>query len=148
MNPLCSASLSLILGWVGVAGSALACPKVTLQTDDDFSQRWPNLPERIRGALAGREGIDTCARVKLGVDGKRIRVEVVLEDGRSASRSLQRSEDVIPTLEALLFVPRTHEAESDVKVEAEPEPEPEPEPQPEAEPEPRPAEPPDRKSVV
>jgi hypothetical protein len=132
MKPLRAVSLSLILGSVGVAGPLLACPKLELQTDDELSRRWPDLTERIQSALGGREGIDTCARVKLGARGTAIQVEVILEDGRSASRSVQRNEDVIPTLEALLFVPRTEASPP----EAEPEPIAEPEPEPKAESEP------------
>jgi hypothetical protein len=130
MKPLRAVSLSLILGSVGVAGPVLACPKLALQAEDELSRRWPDLTERIQSALAGREGIDTCARVKLAARGTAIQVEVILEDGRSASRSVQRSEDVIPTLEALLFVPRTEALPPEPESELEPEPESESEPQP------------------
>jgi hypothetical protein len=61
--------------------------------------------DRIREALGGRDDVDPCARVALTLRDGAIGVEVALPDGRSAHRSVSRSEDVVPMLEALVIVP-------------------------------------------
>jgi hypothetical protein len=50
--------------------------------------------------------VDDCARAELrATEGNAILVTVALPDGRTASRRVERSEDVIPALQALLLVP-------------------------------------------
>jgi len=97
-----------------VAGTILArptlareqtCTVVAVAADPTLSERWPGLPERVRSALADRRDIDRCARVHLGSIGDILRLQVFLEDGRSAVRRVAAAEDVVPALEALLLVP-------------------------------------------
>jgi len=76
-----------------------------VEIDPMVRARWRDLPERIKGALDGRDDIDRCARITLRLRQSTILVEVVLLDGRTTSRSLTRGEDVVPTLEALLLLP-------------------------------------------
>jgi len=77
-----------------------------LDVDEDRAlvARWPGIGEEVRDALAARSDIETCARVKLRST-PRPRVEVVLPDGRVASRAVARRDDVVPTVAALLLVP-------------------------------------------
>jgi hypothetical protein len=86
------------------------CSPMAVEADADVRRRWPELPERVRKAFEAREDIDACARVTLIMTNGSVTIEVVLPDGRSASRSVSKREDVVPTLEALLLVPshRTH----------------------------------------
>ncbi len=90
-------------------GPALAadhgCAPAPIDTDALVRAQWPDLPERIQGVLAGRRDVDTCARIKIRVQQAVFVVEVALPDGRSASRSVARTEDVVATLEALLLLP-------------------------------------------
>ena len=81
------------------------CLAVAVDADTDVRARWPDLPARIRGALDGRGDVDACARVAISLERAGIVVAVALPDGRSASRSVSRPEDVVPTLEALLLLP-------------------------------------------
>jgi hypothetical protein len=60
----------------------------------------------VRHAFETRTDIDACARVELTLNEGSIAIGVTLPDGRSASRQASRLEDVLPTLEALLLVPR------------------------------------------
>src|SRR5207244_6100225 len=61
---------------------------------------------RIQSELAGRADGDGCARVERQFEGDQvITMSVTLPDGRAASRSVTRQDDVIPTLQALLLVP-------------------------------------------
>ena len=95
---------------VGILGSnrVLAserCGSPAVEADADVGARWPDLGERVRGALHGRDDVDACARVTIGLASAGIVVVVVLPDGRQASRLVSRAEDVVPTLEALLLLP-------------------------------------------
>ncbi len=98
-------------GILGVAGTrpALAaarqCLRLAVEADTDVRSRWPELPERVRQAFDARDDIDPCAHVKLALDAA-IVIEVDLPDGRIASRTVLRPEDVVPTLQALLLVPQ------------------------------------------
>jgi hypothetical protein len=77
-----------------------------VHADDHVQSGWPELPERIHGAFVGRADIDACARIELTMRaGSMVDITVLLPDGRVASRSV-RAGDVLPTLEALLLVPR------------------------------------------
>ncbi len=84
-----------------------SCPPVPVAVDEGVRARWPELSEQLRQAFVTRADIDACARVELtwNQDGS-IGIAVTLLDRRSASRQVSRREDVLPTLEALLLVPR------------------------------------------
>lgn len=93
--------------WPRAAPAAeLGCPGLSVEPDAAFRSRWPDLPESIQNELTARTDVDACARVglRLGADTV-ITVSVWLPDGRAASRSVTRREDVIPSLQALLIVP-------------------------------------------
>ncbi len=81
------------------------CPAITVEPDAEFRGRFPDLLERIQSELTAQSNIDACARVGLRLQGEAIGVSVTLPDGRAAARSVARSEDVVPTLQALLLVP-------------------------------------------
>jgi hypothetical protein len=80
-----------------------------VEADEKVLARWPGLSERVRAAFDAREDVDACARVKLSMRRAAIAVDVMLPDGRSASRAVSRQEDVVPMLEALLLVPPSPE---------------------------------------
>ena len=82
-----------------------ACPPIAILSDGEFRARYPDLLERIRSALSAPPDIDTCARVELRLLEGGIGVSVTLPDGRHAARQVARSEDVLPTLVALLLLP-------------------------------------------
>jgi hypothetical protein len=82
------------------------CPGMTVQPDAGFRARFPDLLARIQSELAGRADVDACASVGLQLEGDQvITMSVTLPDGRAASRTVTRPDDVIPTLQALLLVP-------------------------------------------
>jgi hypothetical protein len=89
----------------GVRAAELGCPGMSVATDAGFRERHPDLLARIHSEFAARTDVDPCARVEIGVDGGSIRVSVTLPDGRAASRSVTRSDDLVPSLQALLIVP-------------------------------------------
>jgi hypothetical protein len=76
-----------------------------VEADAEVLSLFPELPERILRTFAWRVGVDTCAQVQLSMNHPAITVEVVLSDGRSASRSVPEREDVMAVLSALLLVP-------------------------------------------
>ncbi|MFZ5892742.1 MAG: hypothetical protein ACOY0T_16910 [Myxococcota bacterium] len=82
-----------------------ACRALEVDADPAVLTRWPGLPQRVQKVLAAREDLDRCAQIKLSMAPPSIVIDVVLVDGRSASRSLAAHEDVLPALEALLLVP-------------------------------------------
>lgn len=82
------------------------CPAIAIEPDAGFRARFPDLLGRIQDELAARADIDACAHVALRFENDAdIDVSVTLPDGRTASRSVARREDVMPTLQALLLVP-------------------------------------------
>jgi len=90
-----------------------SCSPMAIAAGSSVSARSPALVDRVRQAFEARADIDRCARVELTMRDASITVAVVLPDGRSATRSLSRVEDIIPTLEALLVVPqRSAQAEA------------------------------------
>lgn len=106
-------SFARAAGWV-VLGTVLGrpalganrtCEAVTVSAAPAVSARWPDLPERVRTSLDARGDIDRCARVHLALSGDGLTLEVALQDGRSATRWVPSSADVVPGLEALLLVP-------------------------------------------
>jgi hypothetical protein len=82
------------------------CPAIAIEPDAQFRAHFPELLAHIQSELAARVDIDACAHVALRLeDDAALGVAVTLPDGRSASRSVARHEDVMATLEALLLVP-------------------------------------------
>jgi hypothetical protein len=113
-----AAILAMLAGMLGanrIAAGEGRCASLAIDADAAVGERWPDLPGRIRGALAGRRDVDLCARVALGLGPNGIVVAVVLPDGRSASRLVSRPEDVVPTLEALVLLPRVEAGAPDVR---------------------------------
>jgi hypothetical protein len=108
----CPAGLPVLTGVLATlcVRSAFAggppCSTVTIEADVSVNTRWPGLQNDLREAFEARDDIDRCARVALTERDASVTVEVVLPDGRSATRSLSRREDVVPTLEALLVMPQ------------------------------------------
>jgi hypothetical protein len=107
-----AAYLAPLLGVLGGIGSRpahaadVACRGMTIEARSGFRARFPGLIERVRDELAAHDDIDVCARVELSArDGTAIGVDVTLPDGRAASRTAARREDVVLTLQALLLVP-------------------------------------------
>jgi hypothetical protein len=101
--PLLGAALQALSG-ASARAAGPACASLVVEADPATLDRWPEMPERVRAAFAGRRDIDGCARVRLGLAGGAVDLAVSLPDGRSTSR-LARPEDVVPALEALLLVP-------------------------------------------
>jgi hypothetical protein len=97
------------LGARSALGAERACPAMTVEADARLRDRWPAWPEQIRAAFATRDDVDVCATVTLTFTDAGVGVQVALPDGRTASRSVARREDVLPTLEALLLVPAHEE---------------------------------------
>src|SRR5450432_2066447 len=106
------ASSCVLLGAVAAFGASPAfaagppCSPIAVAVDSSVLARWPELPGQVRQAFEARTDIDACARVELTMKEGSIAVAVTLPDGRSASRQVSRREDILPTLEALLLVPR------------------------------------------
>jgi hypothetical protein len=87
-------------------GAERSCAAIAIEPNTAFRERFPDLLERIEGDLRASPDIDACARVELQLrDHDAIDVSVTLPDGRAASRSVGRRDDVVPTLQALLLVP-------------------------------------------
>lgn len=109
MKPRHIAGLPLAMVVALWAGPALArrpsCRYLGVQAGPGVSARFPGLAANVRRAFDGRAHIELCAHVQLRARGSSLDVEVALPDGRSATRSVSRREDVVPTLEALLVVP-------------------------------------------
>jgi hypothetical protein len=98
-----------------------SCAAVTIEATASVATRWPGLLDEVREAFGARDDIDRCARVALTAHDTSVTVDVVLADGRSAVRPVSRREDVLPTLEALLLVPRrSAEAQSPAPLDAAP----------------------------
>jgi len=99
-------ALLTTLGPRALPAAERECAAIAIEPDASFRDRFPDLVEHIQSELAARPDLDACARVELHLqDRVVIRVSVTLPDGRAASRSVARSDDVMPTLEALLLVP-------------------------------------------
>lgn len=109
MKPAAAASPALFWVALSLGAPALAeprpCSALAVDTDPAVLDRWPDLPRRIDEMFAARDGLDTCARVRLRESRSAIAVEVTLADGRSTSRIVHRGEDVIPVLAGLLSLP-------------------------------------------
>lgn len=87
-------------------GAEQRCATVAVEGDAPLRERWPELLGRVRTDLTARADMDACAHVELSLEaGSGIGVLVTLPDGRTASRTVTRPDDVAPTLQALLLVP-------------------------------------------
>lgn len=110
----CTGSLPVLAGILAMFGAqpafaeAPSCAAIAIEADTAVRTRWPGLLDRVREAVGGRDDVDPCSTVALTLREGAIGVEVALPDGRSARRSVPRSEDVLPVLEALLIVPEAH----------------------------------------
>ena len=98
-------TLAVLRARPALAGDATCLP-VTIEAEASVSARWPGLVNHVREALDARDDIDPCARITLRMSDASVVVQVVLTDGRSASRSVSRRDDIVPTIEALLLVPQ------------------------------------------
>lgn len=109
MTPRHIAGLPLAMVAALWAGPALArrpgCRYLGVEVGPGVSARFPGLADSVRRAFDGRADIQRCARVQLSARSSSLDLEVALPDGRSATRSVSRREDVVPALEALLVVP-------------------------------------------
>jgi hypothetical protein len=113
MKPRHPTLLSALVALLAALGPRVAlavergCAAIAIEPDARFRAQLPDLLANIQSELAARTDIDACARVALGVeDESAVKVSVTLPDGRTASRSVARREDVMPTLQALLLVPQ------------------------------------------
>ena len=96
----------IVLCWARSApADSSSCSRVGVRADASVMTRWPRLLDDVHEAFDARVDIDRCARVELRSRGTSVALEVVLPDGRSATRTASRREDIVPTLEALLLVP-------------------------------------------
>jgi hypothetical protein len=98
------------MAFAGPARADARCASMVVETDETLDGLKAEVAEWVRRASARGAGIDTCARVKLRRRPSAIRVDVQLEDGRHATRTVPERKDVVPTLEALLFVPEPDSA--------------------------------------
>lgn len=111
MPPGALLAIHLVTGVAGARPEARLeaeerCPGTRIEADASFRRRWPELVDRLQGELDARSDLDDCARVELRLEGTQVlTVLVTLPDGRGTSRSVTRSEDVLPVLQALLLVP-------------------------------------------
>lgn len=112
MRPPCSSFLSALAGTVAVLGQVQpaaaaeeACSAPTIEADAMFAEHYADRLEPIRRELTARQHIDACARILLRQEADVISAVVTLPDGRTATRTVARIEDVVPTLQALLLVP-------------------------------------------
>lgn len=108
-HPALLPALAVLWGALSPAaarGAERSCATIAIEPNTAFRQRFPDLLERIEGDLRASPDIDACARVELQLrEHDAIDVSVTLPDGRAASRSVGRRDDVVPTLQALLLVP-------------------------------------------
>lgn len=112
MNWNSASVVSLLTGVFAVAASGSAraaatpgCAPVAVVADAALQERWPDLPAQIRETFQARADVDPCARIELASAGAAVGLRVILPDGRTATRSVSRREDVLPALEALLLLP-------------------------------------------
>ena len=102
-------ALLILLGSRSALAAERPCTAMRIEAEPNVRRLWPELEETVREALEDRSDVDACAHVTIGVVSDRrhdrITIGVVLPDGRTTSRSVDRHEDVIPTLEGLLLMP-------------------------------------------
>jgi hypothetical protein len=87
------------------AGEQTGCIRLAVAADASIHARWPELEDVIRQTFEARTDVDSCARIEVAGEGPAIGLTVVLPDGRTATRSVSRREDVLLALEALLALP-------------------------------------------
>lgn len=108
----------IVLSWaLGVTFSLPSrgeerCAQLEVKGDAAVLQSWPELPGRVRNWFSTRPDIDPCAHVEVAMAEPGLEVRVVLKDGRVASRRVSGRDEIIPTLEALLLVPRKEASNS------------------------------------
>lgn len=83
--------------------SACHGPRIVVATP--LSEAWTRAVDDARASLHQQTNLDRCAEVRLEPDQRWLRVLVSLEDGRSATREVQRADGLLPTLEGLLGLP-------------------------------------------
>jgi hypothetical protein len=111
------ASLPILAGVLALFGarSAVAavpdCPSLGIEIAPELGARWPELPNLLHDAFQRRDDIEHCAGIRLMFRDGSVIVEVTLPDGRSATRTVSRPDDILPTLESLLLVPQLSERE-------------------------------------
>ena len=103
--PFIAAVAVLGAGRTAHAAATPGCGPLAVRADSTVRERWPELPATIRGTFEARTDVDACAGIDLAAAGATIQVTVILADGRTATRSVSRPEDVLPALEALLLLP-------------------------------------------
>jgi hypothetical protein len=89
------------------AAAGRTCEAPTVNAAAGVAARFPELLAGVRAELSNWPDLDACAHVELhraGADA--IQVVVTLPDGRSATRSAVRPDDLLATLQALLLVPQ------------------------------------------
>lgn len=99
-------AIHCLLGECAALAADRSCSPMVIVVDAPARARWPDLPFRMHEIFDSRKDIDACASVQLRLKDAVIAVEVVLPDGRVASRSASRREDLVPVLESLLIVPQ------------------------------------------
>ncbi|HSS40652.1 MAG TPA: hypothetical protein VLT58_17935 [Polyangia bacterium] len=102
---LVAAVLAVVGARPAQAGATPGCAAVAVAVDPSVRGRWPEVAATIREAFQMRADVDTCARIEVTAMGTAIDLIVVLPDGRVASRSVSRAEDILPALEGLLLLP-------------------------------------------
>lgn len=103
-------SLVGLLGFLAVRPSSAAeraCSSLAFSVDAAVRQRWPELDGELHQRFDGRNDIDGCARVGVGLGRPEaaFSVSVTLLDGRSATRVIRHREDLLATVEALVVLP-------------------------------------------
>lgn len=98
------ATLSLVATTPAFAADR-ACSMAPVEADAQIRARWPNLQATVRSALDSRGDVDACAQIAIRLDHATIILGVKLPDGRTAARAVSGTEDVVPTLVALLLLP-------------------------------------------
>ena len=100
------ALLALQVGPRAAGADERPCPAPVVEADADFRARFPEAARRLPEELAGRQDLDSCARVELRLERADLATIVVtLPDGRAAARSGIRRDDLLLTLQALLLLP-------------------------------------------
>jgi hypothetical protein len=82
-----------------------ACHGPRLIVAPHLAEVWTQAIEDARVSLRERANLDRCAEVRLEPDQNSLRVQVSLEDGRSATRQVASTAALLPTLEGLLELP-------------------------------------------
>ncbi|MDB4933835.1 MAG: hypothetical protein JWP87_807 [Labilithrix sp.] len=90
------------------------CDRLSIRIERPLPPRWNEPMARACRELATMQNADPTARLRISAAGDDLAIEVVLADGRKASRTMKRTEALRPTLEALLLVPAEETATAPV----------------------------------